>query len=220
MKLAFFQICNFDLNSIFNRNTTYLNFLGHAYIARNNPQLIAGNFAGDSYKGNLDNLDLPEHIVKGIKLHRYIDDFTDHSEKILSAGHLFQEEGIRRISFIATDIIMDHFLAREWVNFSSKDYDQFIDKVYHYTDEYIELLDPEFQGLYKNLKLFGWFFDYPSVGGIRKILSQFSNRIPFENELVRCLDIYIEKQAEFDQLFASFLIDIKEDSVEFINRLG
>lgn len=197
-----------------------MNFLGHAYIARNHPELIAGNFAGDSYKGNLENFDLPDYIINGIKLHRYIDDFTDHSEKILKAGHIFQEEGIKKISFIATDILMDHFLAREWVRFSSKDYDEFIQAIYVHTDKYLDLLDPEFQSLYKNLKLFGWFFDYSTEEGIRKILRQFSNRIPFENELERCLDIYLEHKLSFDKQFASFLVEIKEDSVEFIKGFG
>lgn len=197
-----------------------MNFLGHAYIARNHPELIAGNFAGDSYKGKLDNFDLPDHIIHGIKLHRYIDDFTDHSEKILTAGHIFQEAGIKRIAFIATDIIMDHFLAREWVRFSSKDYDDFVQAIYTHTDKYLEILDPEFQSLYKNLKLFGWLFDYPTESGIRKILRQFSNRIPFDNELERCLDIYLENKLSFDKHFASFLVEIKEDSVEFIKQFG
>ena len=60
-----------------------MNYLGHAYIARNNPELIAGNFAGDSYKGYLDNFEhLPKDILNGVKLHRFIDDFTDHNENI------------------------------------------------------------------------------------------------------------------------------------------
>ncbi|MCB9222839.1 MAG: ACP phosphodiesterase [Crocinitomicaceae bacterium] len=196
-----------------------MNFLGHAYIARNHPELIAGNFAGDGYKGNLDQFDLPKNIIDGIKLHRFIDDFTDHSEQILNAGHIFHDNGIHKIAYIGTDIIMDHFLAREWVRFSTKDYDHFIQAIYLHTDKHLDLLDDRFQSMYKNLKLFGWFFDYPTEHGIRKILTQFSNRIGFENDLVKCLDVYLSHKLTFDKLFASFLVEINEKSVEFIQEL-
>lgn len=196
-----------------------MNFLGHAYIARNHPELIAGNFAGDSYKGNLDNFDLPKHIIDGIRLHRYIDDTTDHSIIILEAGHIFQANGIKKITYIATDLLLDHFLAREWMKFSSKDYELFIQAVYKFTEKYLDLLKPDFQGLYANLKEYGWFFDYPTEQGMRLILEQFSNRIRFQNDLTRCMDIYLENQAQFDHLFATFLIDIKLSSVEFIEQL-
>ena len=196
-----------------------MNFLGHAYIARNHPNLIAGNFAGDSYKGKLDNFDLPKNIIQGIKLHRFIDDYTDHSETILTAGHIFHAEGIKKIAYIATDLLLDHYLAREWVNFSSKDYAEFIDEVYKNTERFLPQLMPDFQGLYANLKEYEWFFDYPSEDGMRLILKQFSHRIRFENELPRCMDIYLAQQSTFDELFSNFLIDISERSVEFIDEL-
>ena len=196
-----------------------MNFLGHAYIARNHPELIAGNFAGDSYKGHLENFDLPKNILDGIKLHRYIDDTTDHSEIIIKAGHILQDHGIKKIAYIATDIIMDHYLSREWVKYSSKDYKLFVDRVYEHTDKDLPLLATEFQQMYSALKQYGWLFDYPTEGGIRKILGQFSHRIRFENELPRCMDIYKKEQKTFDELFSSFLVEIKRSSVEFIEAL-
>ena len=196
-----------------------MNYLGHAYIARNHPELIAGNFAGDSYKGKLDNFDLPKNIIDGIKLHRYIDDFTDHSDIIIEAGHIFQDNGIARISYIATDLLLDHYLAREWLDYASKDYVEFVEAVYMHTEKHLKVLMPDFQGLYANLKEYGWFFDYPTEKGMRLILEQFSNRIRFQNELPRCMDIYKEHQGHFDHLFSTFLMDINQNSVEFIEQL-
>ncbi|UKN01839.1 ACP phosphodiesterase [Paracrocinitomix mangrovi] len=197
-----------------------MNFLGHAYIARNNPELIAGNFAGDAYKGNLEHFDLPKNIINGVKLHRFIDDYTDHSPYILEAGHIFQSKGIKKITYIATDIIMDHFLAREWNSYSKKDFNIFIDQVYQKTDQYLTDLDPGFIRMYNNLKHYGWFFDYSTEEGIRKILWQFSKRINFENDLPKCMDIYVENKGQFDELFGTFILDIKEQSRQFIEGLS
>lgn len=196
-----------------------MNFLGHAYIARNHVELIAGNFAGDSYKGKLDNFDLPQNILKGVRLHRFIDDYTDHSPIILEAGHILHAEGIKKIAYIATDLLLDHFLAREWHKFTALDYKEFIQIVYQHTENQLHLLKPDFQGMYANLKEYEWFFDYPTEEGMRLILLQFSHRIRFENELPRCMDIYLSQQNRFDELFTHFLVDISERSVEFIEAL-
>lgn len=194
-----------------------MNFLGHAYIARDFPQLIAGNFAGDSYKGKIDNFQhLPEHILNGIRLHRYIDDYTDHSEHILNVGRLFRDEGVQKVGLIATDIILDHYLSKNWKEYSSKTYQEFVEYVYQHTDPHLHQLEADFNWLYGRLKEYGWLYDYPSEKGITKILRQFSRRIGFENDLMLCMEIYQEKNEEIDRLFKSFMVEILSDSQQFI----
>ncbi|MCG8574944.1 MAG: ACP phosphodiesterase [Flavobacteriales bacterium] len=194
-----------------------MNFLGHAYIARNHPFLIAGNFAGDSYKGKLDNFnDLPKHILDGIHLHRFIDDFTDTSDQIKEVAHIFLDNGIEKVGFIASDIILDHHLSREWKNYSEMPYFDFIEKIYHHTDPELDTLKADFQFLYSKLKQYQWLHQYPQEDGIQKILSQFSRRIRFENDLDKSLNIYKEHKPLIDNLFSDFLKHIDEAAEDFI----
>ena len=197
-----------------------MNFLGHAYIARNHPHLIAGNFGGDSYKGNLEKFNhLPKNILDGIKLHRFIDNFTDHSEHILKAGKYLQEKGIKKIAFIATDILVDYYLAGNWSKFSGQTYDEFLEFVYHHTDKDIDHLDDEFDLLFYRLKKYGWMKDYESEKGMRKIFKQFSKRIGFENDLKKCFELYLNEHKTFDEHFHNFLVEIEAASIEFISAL-
>ncbi len=197
-----------------------MNFLGHAYIARKHPELIAGNFGGDSYKGNLNKFDfLPKHILDGIKLHRFIDNFTDHSPHILAAGKHLQSKGIQKIAFIATDILVDYYLAENWSDFSDMTYDEFLNYVYQYTDENLHHLDDEFDQLYYRVKKYGWMKDYESEKGMRKIFRQFSRRIGFENKLKECFEIYLNEKKTFDEHFKHFLVEIDQASIEFISTL-
>ena len=194
-----------------------MNFLGHAYIARNHPNLIAGNFAGDSYKGKIENFsNLPEDILNGIRLHRFIDDFTDSSKNVIEVCRIFQREGVQKIGFIASDILLDHHLSREWSSYSDHNYQEFVDFVYENTDAQLNELHPEFQWMYSKLKQYGWLFDYPSIPGISKIMELFSRRIGFENDLLKTVDIYQTRQTEIDQLFHDFLIEINEASAIFL----
>ena len=197
-----------------------MNFIGHAYIARNNPELIAGNFAGDSYKGQLTNFTkLPINVLNGVKLHRFIDDYTDHSEHILAAGKIIQQEGIHKISFIATDIILDHYLTKNWNNYSDLSYSDFIDFVYKNTDSELTHLASDFQFMYSKLKEYKWLYYYPTEEGIQETLSQFSRRINFENDLDKCMKVYLNNKKTFDQHFKNFLVEIDIASIEFISSL-
>lgn len=197
-----------------------MNFLGHAYIARNYPHLIAGNFGGDSYKGNLSKFDfLPKHILDGIKLHRFIDNFTDNSEHIIKAGKHLQSKGIKKIAYIATDILVDYYLAGNWGQFSDETYDNFLEFVYLQTENDLEHLDDEFNLLFLRVKKYGWMKDYESEKGMRKIFRQFSKRIGFENDLQKCFELYLNENETFDEHFNNFLVEIESASIEFISTL-
>ncbi len=194
-----------------------MNFLGHAYIARNHPQLIAGNFAGDSYKGKIENFKhLPQNLFYGIQLHRFIDDFTDNSEYIIDVCRIFQNEGVQKVGFIASDILLDHHLSRRWSSYSSKNYEEFVDEIYAQTEPWLDQLHPEFQWLYTRLKQYGWLFDYQTIEGIEKIMRQFSKRIGFENDLIKTVYIYQINREEIDELYGKFLSSIDESGENFI----
>lgn len=197
-----------------------MNYLGHAYLTRNHPELIAGNFAGDSYKGRLSKFDhLPKNILDGVKLHRFIDHFTDRSEHLLAVSRLLNQEGIKRITFIAIDILIDHYLAKNWKNYHGAPYPEFIEWVYSQTDPYLNQMDEEFDMLYYRVKKYGWMFDYAHEDGIQNILRQFSKRIPFENNLTETFTAYKKHEETFSNHFANFLIEIDQASDEFIFSL-
>ncbi len=194
-----------------------MNFVGHAYIARNNPTLIAGNFAGDSYKGNLDKfLMLPPHILNGVKLHRYIDDFTDTSPLIKSVGKIFQNQGVTKVAYIASDILLDHFITKNWSDFSAKSYEEFVAIIYDQTDKNLVYLEEDFCFMYERLKEQKWLFQYDTEEGISRILWQFSRRLGFKNDLLKCMRIYELEKNKIDALYSDFMVSIVENSNKFI----
>ncbi len=196
-----------------------MNFVGHAYIARNNPTLIAGNFAGDSYKGNLNKfIFLPEHILQGVKLHRFIDNFTDTSPFIKSVGKIFQQAGIQKVAYIGSDILVDHFITKNWSHFSSKSFTDFVDIIYAQTDANLAYLEEDFCYMYGLLKEHKWLFQYHTEEGIEMILWQFSRRIGFTNDLTKCMSVYKQETAQIDALFSDFMAHIVENSSHFISQ--
>ena len=186
-----------------------MNFLGHCFLSRNDKQLIPGNLAGDYFKGDLSKFKkTPPQIIKGVEIHRYIDSTTDNSSLIQEAAHLLQESGIRRISYIATDILLDHYLAKKWNKHSSKNLNKFIQKSYRLTDEQLKHLPSDFEPMFTQMKKHDWLSRYKYEEGIDLILHKFSNRIPFQNNLHESFPAYLENKKNINKLFKQFLKDI------------
>lgn len=200
-----------------------MNFLGHCYLCQDNMNLITGNLGGDFYKGNLDKyLELPKHILSGVRLHRFIDDYTDQSKQIKTVAGIFKQEGISKVSFIACDILLDHYLSRNWKQFSETAYAVFVQQIYAEVEKNQAYMTDEFRFLFNKMQQYGWFHEYPTIEGITLILRQFSARLGFENTLTQSVQVYLNNQKTIDSYFESFIIDIKNDSNKFIlvNKLG
>ncbi len=89
-----------------------MNYLAHLCLADGSPASIAGNLLGDFVKGRPEGRFAPA-VVRGIRLHRAIDRFTDdHPVVRRAAGRIDPQR--RRYAGIAIDMAFDHFLARSW----------------------------------------------------------------------------------------------------------
>ena len=89
-----------------------MNHLAHLLLAERSDGLLVGGFLGDFVKGRLKG-DRPPAVEQGIKLHRYIDHFTDHHPEALRLRALFPDS-TRKIAGIALDLMFDHQLALEF----------------------------------------------------------------------------------------------------------
>lgn len=186
-----------------------MNFLGHCFLSRHDKSLIPGNLAGDYFKGDLSKFKkTPEHIIKGVEIHRFIDSTTDNSPLIQEAAHLLQESGVKRISYIASDILLDHYLAKKWNKYSSKNLNKFIKKSYTLTENELKHLPADFCVMFVQMKKHNWLSRYKYEEGIDLILHKFSNRLPFQNNLHEAFPAYNENKKEINKLYKQFLKDI------------
>src|SRR3989442_7909269 len=94
-----------------------MNYLAHAYLSFNQPEILVGNMISDFIKGKKQ-FDYPVSIQKGIRLHRDIDTFTDAHPATQQLKSFFRPH-YRLYAGAFGDIVYDHFLAldpNEFVN--------------------------------------------------------------------------------------------------------
>jgi acyl carrier protein phosphodiesterase len=93
-----------------------MNYLAHLFLSGNDEHTMVGNFIGDYVKGK-DLSRFPYNIGKGIAMHRQIDVFTDTHHKFREAKTYFRTE-FGLYSGIVIDFLYDHFLAKNWNEYS------------------------------------------------------------------------------------------------------
>ena len=86
-----------------------MNYLAHAYLSFNDPEILLGNMISDYVKGR-KKFDYEPGILKGIMLHRAIDTFTDQHPVTKTAMKFFKPAyGLYAGAFV--DVVYDHFLV-------------------------------------------------------------------------------------------------------------
>lgn len=194
-----------------------MNFLGHCLLCKDHLELITGNFGGDFYKGNLDNMvDVPKHVIDGVRLHRFIDESTDNSAHIREIAHFLQSNEVQRVSYIGIDFLLDHYIATHWKDYHDMPYLNFLNQIYSQVEADFDQLTIEFRYFYAVMKDYGWFLDYPLEPGMKRVMVQYSKRIGFENNLPHALDLYYEHKKHFDTCFKSFMEEVIPKTEKFI----
>jgi acyl carrier protein phosphodiesterase len=112
-----------------------LNYLAHAYLSFNHPEILVGNMISDYVKGK-KKFDYPAAIQKGITLHRAIDTFTDDHPATKKAKEVFRPH-YRLYSGAFVDVVYDHFLATDDREFPGSSLLDFSEQVYKMLGEYL-----------------------------------------------------------------------------------
>lgn len=183
-----------------------MNYLAHIYLSQNNPELELGNFIADSVKGK-NYLSYPDTIKEGIILHRKIDVFTDTHLIVKKAKTYFYD--YRYYSGVITDIIFDHFLAKNWEQFHSLPLLKFSQLFYNTLENNWETLPKKVQLFYPPMKNENWLYMYRSVEGISDILYQMNIRTKNISKMNFAIIELLAHYNDLELLFFDFFKELK-----------
>lgn len=151
-----------------------MNFLAHAYLSGNDDDILIGNFIADSVKGNHIKR-FTEGIRKGIILHREIDSYTDqHDVFRRSKQRILDEYG--KFSGVVVDIYYDHFLARNWKDYSTKDLSEFAVEIYQLMLQNYEILPAKSKRILPYMVIHNWLVGYSRMQDLQWVFNGMSRR--------------------------------------------
>lgn len=194
-----------------------MNFLAHAHLSFNNPEILVGNLISDFVKGKKQ-YNYPQRIHKGILLHRAIDQFTDEHPATKQAKTVFREK-YRLYSAAFVDVVYDHFLANDSSEFTEESLLDFTTNVYVKMDRYLNRLPPKFEQMFAYMKQQNWLFNYRSRWELEKSFGGLVRRATFLSEHQTAFLLFNEHYDELQTCYSQFFPDVKFFAREKLKNL-
>ena len=197
-----------------------MNYLAHIYLSGDHELITIGNFMADHIKGNKYKT-FPEDLQKGILLHRQIDSFTDtHKIVKISKRRLNDRYGLYR--GVVIDILYDHFLAKNWKDYSEIDLPTYTQNFYGSLTRNFDILPEKIQYMSKYLIRDNWLLSYAEKEGIQKVLEGMNRRTKNRSQMdlaINDLEAHYEDfETDFQQFFDE-LIAFTDNKLIEINKL-
>lgn len=194
-----------------------MNFLAHIYLSGNNKAVTIGNFIADGIRGK-DYDVYPKDIQTGILLHREIDTYTDaHKTVRLSTKRL--HKNYSHYSGVIVDILYDHFLAKNWKNYSKTPLADYIDDFYDTLEDNFHVLPQRIKQFMPNMIADNWLLSYASIEGITKVLEGMNRRTKNKSKMNLAVNELQEFYNEFETEFTQFFDELIAFSAEKLKQI-
>ena len=191
-----------------------MNFLAHIFLSGDDDLLKIGNFMADGIRGN-DYLDYPDKIQKGVILHRAIDTYTDAHPIWRQSKHRLHER-YGHYAGVIIDILYDHFLAKNWNQYSEVELEDYVALFYESLKDNYTFLSPKTKKLMPYMIESNWLLSYATIAGIERILFQMDyrtkHRANMQNAVQELQEFYTEFEKEFTLFFKDLMKMVKDFS--------
>ena len=161
-----------------------MNFLAHLYLADPNDASMVGNMLGDFVKGRLDNAPYSPEIVRGIRIHRHTDAFTDAHPMVARSRNRIAP-AYRRCAGIIIDLAYDHFLANSWKRYATQtDLASFAQGAYEALLRHEPTLPPRLRRMLPYMVENDWLVSYARLSATEQALDRIAGRLRAPEMLV------------------------------------
>lgn len=186
-----------------------MNYLGHAYFSFGQPMLLVGNLISDFVKGKAQYA-YPAAVQEGIRLHRFMDDFTDNHPSIREARQIFRP-AYRLYAGAFADVALDYFIANDPVFFpEEKVLQDFAEWVYAQLRQYEQFVPEKAKGYFSRMQQQNWLFHYRSFWGIDKSFGGLVYRSTYLTDSTAASATFRSHIPWLTPLYQAFVTDLQQ----------
>lgn len=192
-----------------------MNYLAHIYLSQNNNEIKLGNFFSDFIKGN-NYKHFSKEIQNGIYLHRQIDSFTD-AHKLVRVSKRRLHERYGHYDGIIIDILYDHFLAKNWNDYSKVPLKEYEDDFLTLLENNLDILPEKVHLALPYMQKQRWLTAYASLEGIEKALIGVNRRTKGKAKMDLAIEDLKINYSDLENDFTLFFKDLIALSNKIIN---
>ncbi len=191
-----------------------MNFLAHIYLSGASEDILLGNFIADMVKGRqIENFH--QGIVEGIMLHRKIDTFTD-THPIVDQSKMRLRNKYRLYSGVVVDMFYDHYLARNWTEYSRHSLTRFVKEAYHVLLKNYFLLPIRAKNVLPYMVSMNWLVNYGDPNRLKRHFEGMAMRTPFKSGMENAVEDLLLHYDEFENEFRTFFPEL----ISYVEKQG
>ncbi len=190
-----------------------MNFLAHAHLSGNNSNILVGNFMADAVKGN-PALKYKDDILKGIILHRHIDTFTDAHPMHKQSRKLIRNH-FGKFSGIVVDIYYDHFLAKNWHQYSDEPLHDFTQMVYKELSKRLLIIPNHTKRILPFMISQNWLLNYANFKGLDNVFRGMDRRTKHISGMQNAVEVLKSNYMLLNDDFNTFYPEL----MQFVNEM-
>jgi acyl carrier protein phosphodiesterase len=179
-----------------------MNYLAHAYLSFQQPELLVGNMISDHVKGK-KKFEFSPGIQQGIELHRIIDSFTDEHAATKAAKEVFRPH-YRLYAGAFVDVVYDHYLATDPLIFNNDSLEEFSATTYQMLEPYTAVFPEKFARMFPYMKTQNWLYNYSNKWGIENSLHGVVRRATYLTESATAFALFEEHFTTLQQCYQAF----------------
>lgn len=178
---------------------------------------MIGNFIADSIRGNHFS-HYTRDIQIGIKLHREIDTYTDqHPTVRISKRRLDKKYG--HYAGVIIDILYDHYLAKNWDQYSAIPLDVYVDSVYALLQKNADILPEKTQHMLPYMMQYDWLYNYQFMEGMQRVLDGMNRRTKNKSQMNLATEDLQKHYDDFEKDFTQFFEELQSFTTEKLTQL-
>lgn len=198
-----------------------MNYLAHAYLSFEIPEITVGNLISDFVKGKQKEA-YPAKIRQGIILHRAIDSFTD-THAVTRRAKSYFKEAYGLYAGPLTDIIYDHFLANDPIIFppgeGGNSLKTFTKRTYEQVEAWQAVLPERFALLFRYMRADDWLANYRYKEPIFKSFEGLARRAAYMPAAGPAKLLFEAHYSDLEACYLDFFPELKEFALRTLEQL-
>lgn len=187
-----------------------MNYLGHLYLSPTDAAFRLGNLMADGLPAK-EAAHYPLVMQLGYRFHHWIDDFTDHHPAFRHCRELLAASQ-RHYAGVVVDMLFDHFLAKNWAEYSSQSLADFAQDFYTQYTTFRGHLPAHFMYMMRYMIRYRWLESYASMEGLQRALTGLSRRASFQNNMHAVPGVISAFEKELEEGFRTLMNDIRPEA--------
>ncbi|UYZ63989.1 acyl carrier protein phosphodiesterase [Hymenobacter weizhouensis] len=192
-----------------------MNFLAHLLLsgppsAPHYTDIVVGNFAAEAVRGRAAVAAYPPAVQQGIRLHRFIDSFTDQHPAVRRTTARLRQAGLGKWAGVAADVGYDHLLARDFGLYHPPEtLPAFAQRHYELLHQRRHELPARLQHLLAYMRRDDWLSGYARPEGLHRALLGLSRRVPAAEVLATGAAAFLAELPAYEEDFWEFWPELR-----------